>query len=409
MRMTRRELMSGGLKGCTLLASGLSVPRFLSRSALAMDGPQTDARILVVLQLTGGNDGLNTFIPYQDDAYYRARPVLAVPRGQVLRLTDDCGVHPQMQGIKDLFDAGWVSVVQGVGYPNPNRSHFESMDLWHTCCAEPKARDGTGWLGRAAQRLGDAGAAMPAVHVDSAEVPLALATSGVAVPSLHHPDAFRLDAGGEGGKLDALRAIVSASPSRATDDLLFVQRTTLTACDQAERIAQAARQGASGASYPGYGLGEHLRLIANLISANLGARIYYTSLSGFDTHAKQRNHHPQLLAQIGQSLKAFFDDLAARKLADRVLVLTFSEFGRRVHENYSEGTDHGAAAPMMLVGPGVAPGVHGAAPNLTDLDDGDVRMQLDFRAVYASVLQNWLQVDPPAVLGRSYPLARILR
>lgn len=409
MRMTRRELMSGGLKGCTLLASGLSVPRFLSRSALALDGPQTDARILVVLQLTGGNDGLNTFIPYQDDAYYRARPVLAVPRGQVLRLTDDCGVHPQMQGIKDLFDAGWVSVVQGVGYPNPNRSHFESMDLWHTCCAEPKARDGTGWLGRAAQRLGDAGAALPAVHVDSAEVPLALGTSGVAVPSLHHPDEFRLDAGGEGGKLDALRAIVSASPSRATDDLLFVQRTTLTACDQAERIAQAARQGASGASYPGYGLGEHLRLIANLISANLGARIYYTSLSGFDTHAKQRNHHPQLLAQIGQSLKAFFDDLAARKLADRVLVLTFSEFGRRVHENYSEGTDHGAAAPMMLVGPGVAPGVHGAAPNLTDLDDGDVRMQLDFRAVYASVLQNWLQVDPSAVLGRSYPLARILR
>ncbi len=435
MILSRRDLLAGGLKGCTLLASGLTIPRFLSRSALAMGGPDPDGRILVVLQLTGGNDGLNTLVPYRDDEYYKARPAIAVPRGQVLSLTDDLGVPPQMRGIKDLFDQGWLSVVQGVGYPNPNRSHFESMDIWHTCCAEAAKRDGTGWLGRtletltapAANRSAPAGdlsapaaamaATLPAIHVDGTDLPLALAARGVAVPTIDNPNDFKLDMldPGSGRSADALRRLAAPStaaskstPGAKSDDLMFIQRTMLTACDQAEQLATAAKAG-SGGDYPNYGLGEHLRLIANLIHAGVGARIYYTSLSGFDTHAKQKNHHAQLLSQVSQSIKAFFDDLRARGLADRVLLMTFSEFGRRVHENYSEGTDHGAAAPMLLVGPGVQGGIHGGKPGLTDLDDGDLRMATDFRSVYAAVLENWLRVGSDTILGGRYASVAALR
>lgn len=405
MLVNRREFLSTTTTGYTLLAAGLSVPRFLARSAMAVGGPSGEERILVVLQLTGGNDGLNTVIPYRDDEYYKARPVVGIPRGQVLTLNDDVGLHPRLDGIKALFDQGRVAVIQGVGYPNPNRSHFESMDIWHTCCTEPREQDGTGWLGRAVEQMGDS--TMPAVHVDATDVPLALRARGAAIPSIDDVARFRLDVSG-GMTADTIRKVAARTAAAASDDLMFVQRTTLAACDQAEQLARAM-DGKSHIAYPDFGLGEHLRLIANLIAAGIGARIYYTSLSGFDTHARQRAHHDQLLGQLSSAIKAFYDDLDARGLSDRVLLMTFSEFGRRTQENYSEGTDHGAAAPMLLIGPGVSPGVHGAKPDLTDLDDGDLRMQVDFRSVYAALLKGWLAVDPVKVLRRGYPLASVIR
>lgn len=402
MTTSRREFLAHGAAGASLLATGLSLPGFLARTAWAA-APRRDSRVLVVVQLTGGNDGLNCVIPFRDDFYHRARPTLRVPEDRALRLTDELALHPDMVGFKRLFDDGWLSVVTNVGYPNPDRSHFRSMDIWHTALLEPE-RAADGWLGRVVDADTSDAARPTALHLDDGALPLALKSRRHAVPSIRDVDALALPRSAE-----QVAAALDAPRPGASDDLLYVQRVAVSSCANAARLANLKHEADAQAAYPAYGLGNRLRQIARLIAADFGPRVYYTTLGGFDTHARQALAHGPLLRELAESVAAFYVDLRARRLADRVLLLTFSEFGRRVAENGSQGTDHGAAAPMFLAGPACRPGVTGKPPDLANLVEGDVRHELDFRQVYACVLKDWLGMNDQAVLHGRFVSAGLLR
>lgn len=411
MSPSRRELLQSGVLGASLVATGATLPEFLLRTARAAT-PQTGRRILVVVQLSGGNDGLNTVIPYRDDRYHRARPTLRIPPDRALKLDKDLGLHPDMSGFKRLYDDGLLGVLTNVGYPNPDRSHFRSMDIWHTALLQPEeARDG--WLGRVVDRcsgkLDAQGVAAPvALHFDDQILPLALHTQRTPVPSIRSIDAFRLQNDAERIERSLAAARPAAAPGAAFEDLLFVQRTAVSSCANARRLERLRAGAAAGPPYPGYALAANLRQIAELIGADFGPRIYYTSLGGFDTHARQVLAHGPLLRELADSVAAFFDDLRSRRLADRVILLTFSEFGRRVAENGGQGTDHGAAAPMFVVGPSVRGGVLGGAPDLGALLEGDVRHETDFRGVYATLLDDWLETPSRTILGAAFDPVRVL-
>jgi uncharacterized protein (DUF1501 family) len=405
MTPTRRDFLRLG--GSTLLACGTAVPSFLARSALALDGApgRPRGRVLVVLQLDGGNDGLNTVVPFRDDAYRRARPRLALPVGQVLRLNDDLGLHPSLAGLKRLYDDRRLAVVQAVGYPNPNRSHFESMAIWHTARPDP-VRETPGWLaGCLDRRFAAAGPDSPALNVGGPSLPQALTGGGRHVPSLSSPEQLRRrlglsEADGAAAQRAALDA-VSGRRSGAPGSLLqFVERTAVVTYASSARLEAVLRDERASGGYPEFfGLARRLRLIAQLIKSGMGTSLYYTALGGFDTHSGQLGTHAGLLREVGDSLRAFLDDLDRSGDGGRVLVLVFSEFGRRLRENGSGGTDHGTAAPVLLAGRPVRPGLHGPNPNLTDLHDGDPRFAIDFRRAYAAVLDRWLGCPADAVLG----------
>ncbi len=402
MSTTRRTFLGQGLGAATLMASGATLPGFLSRTALATL-PSNDETILVVIQLTGGNDGINTVIPYADDLYHKARPTLGIAPNRVLKLNDQLGLHPDMEGFQSLHDQGMLSVVMNVGYPNPDRSHFKSMDIWHSATLDKNAR-ATGWLGRLADEQSRAGAPPFAMQLDDQTFPLALRSDHAAVPSVRDVRSFHLN-----GKADQIRKVIQDKRQNATQDLLFVQRAAVESCNNAKRIesAQASQRVVRG-KYPAFGLANKLSQISDLIAAGFGTRVYYTSLGGFDTHARQVLRHGSLLRELSESVNAFYADLAQQGLAKRVLVLTFSEFGRRVKENGSRGTDHGAAAPMFVIGPASQAGIIGKSPDLGNLVEGDVPFQTDFRGVYSDVLQNWLKTDPEKVLGRSFKTTRVV-
>lgn len=404
---SRREFLGSSLAATTLLASGFTLPGFLARTARAAV-PMLDDRILVVIQLTGGNDGLNTVVPFADDRYHKARPTLRVREGAALKLdgtggVDGLGLHPAMTGMKDLYDKGLLSVVTNVGYPNPDRSHFRSMDIWQTASLTPEGRE-DGWLGRFVDRSAREGAAPPALVLDDTPLPLALKARSLSVPTVSSIDAFRL---GELSK--EVTSAMGSARRAASEDLLFVQRTLVESVRNARRIETVAKEKNAGASYPSYGLAQRLRQIEQLIGAGFGARVYYTSLGGFDTHSKQVLTHEPLLRELSDSLAAFLKGVEARGMKDRVLVLTYSEFGRRVKENGSQGTDHGAAAPMFLAGAGCKAGVYGGPIDLSDLDEGDVKHRIDFRDVYASVLRGWLSMDPAGILDGQFKGVDLLR
>lgn len=399
MSLTRREFLTHAGGGVTLAATALTLPRIFLRTAAAAAGIEDrTGRILVVLQLTGGNDGLNTIVPYRDDEYHRLRPNLAIGREQVQRLNDDVGLAQGLAPLKRLFDEGRLAVIQGVGYPNPNRSHFQSMDIWHS--ADPAlTRTDTGWLGRAIARE----RALSALHLSDEPLPLALRGDGVDVPSVRSIESFRLQGGADGASTTAIRRVLgagagelSATAPPGSSDADFIRRTALCACENARRL-EALPAGDPG-RYPDLGLARRLHEIARLIAADFGPRIYYTSLGGFDTHARQSGQHALLMTEIGQSVGAFFDDLKQRGLGERVVLMTFSEFGRRAAENESLGTDHGAAAPVLLAGAAVKAGVIGPRPDLSQLVDGDVPHAIDFRSVYAAMLDDWLGVPAQSVL-----------
>jgi uncharacterized protein (DUF1501 family) len=416
MQSTRRDFLRLGLGGSTLLACGGAVPSFLANSARALaDAPQrSGGRVLVVLQLDGGNDGLNTVVPFRDDAYRRHRPRLALPVNELHRLNDDLGLHPALAGLKRLFEGRQLAVVQSVGYPNPTRSHFEDMAVWHT--ARPDAqRDTPGWVARALdQRFTAAGGDAPAMHVSANLLPQALHGSTRHVPSLSNPEQLRrrlgvpdAEAAGQRAALDQVAGRQHGAPGSL---LQFVERTNLITYASSARLEEVFRRGGGAGGYPEFfGLARRLRLIAELIKAGIGTTFYYTQLGGFDTHSGQLGTHGNLLREVGDSLRAFLDDLTRASQAERVLVLVFSEFGRRLAENGSQGTDHGTAAPVLLLGPGVSAGIHGPNPNLRDLDDGDPRFAIDFRRVYATLLERWLDCPSAPVLGGRFEALPVLR
>jgi uncharacterized protein (DUF1501 family) len=382
------------LKRSSLLAFAPTVPGFLAQTARAI-APERDGRVLVVIQLDGGNDGINTVVPFADEGYAKYRKALYLRRAQLLRLSDAVGFHPSLAGFGKLFEAGQLAVVQGVGYPNPDRSHFRSMAIWHTARFDPTEHSGPGWLGRALDGVPRPAGGMPAsLFVGPQTPPAALHGRRVAAAALERLDDFLLT-------IDDPRPAF-AGAGTGDDVAAFVRRSVLDAYATAGRVADLARAGSGPLRSPATSLAERLHLIARLLRAGSGARIFYTIHSGYDTHGGQLPVQAILLADLATSVKAFFDDLAAANLADRVVLLAFSEFGRRVQENASAGTDHGTAGPVFLAGPCVRGGLVGETPKLLDLQDGDLKMSIDFRRVYASVLGDWLGLPNRKPLGGAF-------
>jgi uncharacterized protein (DUF1501 family) len=406
MPANRRDFLRSSLAASTLVSMGAAtVPGFLNSSARAASASRSNDRVLVVVQLVGGNDGLNTVVPHRIDGYAKGRRALRLPSGQIHKLTDDIGLHPSMGAMAGLVESGHAAIVQGVGYPNPDRSHFRSMEIWETAKLEYGALE-TGWLGRALDaRFDAAGSDLPGLHIGGRSLPLALKSKQTEVPSLTTLEQYRLQIGGDvAAKREVRDALerVARLDRPASDPLLgFVRRSTLAAYDSSKKL-EGLNKGDAKSNYPNYGLAHRLELIAQIIKAGFGTRIYYTSLDGFDTHANQLGAHAALLNELSDSIAAFHKDLSGAGHADRVAVLTFSEFGRRVAENASAGTDHGAAAPVFVVGPVAKAGLIGAHPKFDDLDDGDLKHHTDFRRVYASLLETWLGCPAAPVVGNGF-------
>jgi uncharacterized protein (DUF1501 family) len=400
--LNRRQFLTQTLKGSSLVALSAFVPQFVSRTAQAATPGQEN--ILVVLELTGGNDGLNTVIPYADDLYHKARPTLRRTRDMVLRLDDHVGLHSAMQGLRLLWEQGQLAVMQGVGYPNPERSHFESMDVWQS--ADPRRSTTTGWLARATAEMKNHSGGVPLLHVGPRGLPLALTGAAGGAVSINDQNAFRLELSGQPTQQKARRRLLEelATPAaKAGDDDLvsFVQRRqlqTLTAVDNLRELLA----GPNAVPRQGSGLAQKLQLVAGLIARSFGTRIFYVSLDGFDTHSAQGPAHQALLAELADAVGGFFQTLKTTGHGERVRLMTFSEFGRRVQENGSRGTDHGAASCLFVAGPSVRGGVVGKHPSLANLDAGDLEFHTDFRRVYATLLDDWLGCDSKAVLGGTW-------
>ncbi|MDH3584892.1 MAG: DUF1501 domain-containing protein [Phycisphaerae bacterium] len=410
MNSSRRQFIRGTIGSSALVSLTPTMPDFLLASA-AQASRSRGEKILVVVQLSGGNDGLNTVIPFAHDAYQRNRFQTRIGAQQVLRISDDIGLHPALAGFSELLEQGQLSVLQGIGYPNPNRSHFESMDIWHTARRAEDEVSGAigagrsrGWLGRALDRSAtDRGHDVPGLHLGAGRQPLALAAEKVRVPSATSLRRFRIEVGSDQQLRRSIDGLTSIEREKADPLVSFLQRSAAGAISASRRLQDAVKNHQTPVAYPGSELARQLRSVAQLIDAGLGTRIYYVSLGGFDTHSKQAQAHAGLLRTLGDAIAAFMKDLTHQGHADRVLVMTFSEFGRRVRENASGGTDHGAAAPMFLVGGRVKPGLIGPHPSLDDLERGDLKFHTDFRQVYAGVLTHWLGVSETRdILGGSF-------
>jgi uncharacterized protein (DUF1501 family) len=385
--LTRRNF----LKSTSLMALAPAVPLFIARTARAAAADK-DGHILVVVQLDGGNDALNTVVPHADPAYEKLRPTLKIAKKNVVKLTDELGLHPSLKPLDILLQAEHLAVLPGVGYPNPNRSHFESMAIWHTARFDDEELNSYGWLGRALDPA--AGTA----YMLGGAVPTALRGRRSTAVALGRFEDVLL--------ADPAAAKQSVGPNGGEDLLAFVRRQAVDAHTSAEKLAKLGAAG--GASYPNTGLADRLRLAARLIKADLGARIFYTLQAGYDTHASQRFSHAALLAEFAGAVAAFFEDLKAAKLAERVTLLAFSEFGRTIKENGSAGTDHGTAGVVFLTGPGVKGGLSSTMPNLTDVAGGEPKMTTDFRRVYATVLSDWLGL-PTDGLGGTFDRLPLFR
>ena len=412
---SRRYFLKRSLSSAALVAMAPAVPQFLlSASALAAE--DLGETILVVIQLSGGNDGLNTVIPYADDVYKKNRPLIGISPARVLKIDDYVGLHPSMDGFSNLLQEGKLGIVQGVGYPNPNRSHFSSMDIWQTARNDAGAGAGyraTGWLGRALDadaKAEKAGHDLPALHFSSgaARLPLALVGDRIRAASVQSLDSFKLDDGNDVHLRDAISKAIIETRDTDNDLVSFVQQGTRSAIESSRQVQEAVHRYKTDVVYPGTGLAQRLKTVAQLIDAGLRPRIYYLEIDGFDTHANQGNAHGALLGELSGAVTAFMHDLKQHGHDKRVLAMTFSEFGRRVKENASQGTDHGAAAPLFMVGGRVKPGLLSKHPSMTDLDAGDVKFAVDFRGLYASVLQNWLGIQSEQVLGGKFEMPPVV-
>ena len=363
-------------------------------------------RVLVIIQLSGGNDGLNTIVPVQDDLYYTLRPGLAIPASEALPLNDYLGMHPSLASFVPLFGDGHMAVLQNVGYPDPDLSHFRSTDIWVSGSTADPVLD-SGWAGRFLDRR------FPAFDEAPPPFPLAVQVGGGSPLMFQGPTA---NMGVSLLSVDLFERIVQTGlvydednlpPSIYGAEMAFVRSVANDSFQYAGVIQEAASHTPNSVEYPANNpLAGNLAVLAQLIKGDLGARIYHVSIGSFDTHANQAATHATLLRQLAEALRAFYDDLAADGLNDRVMTMTFSEFGRRIQQNGSNGTDHGTAAPMFLFGDGLNGGIYGNLPDLAHPDaTGNLQYEFDFRAVYATLLQDWFGVDPgtiPELLGQSF-------
>ena len=421
---SRREFLHNGL---SFLSLGMAAPALLARAAAETasqkPGKPASGKILVVLQLSGGNDGLNTVVPYTDDLYFKARPTLALAHNEVVPLSEKIGLHPSMRSLKPLYEQGHLAVIQGAGYPNPNRSHFRSMEIWQT--AEPDNPPDEGWLGRCFDAQGHL-KSNPLEGINfGGELPLTLHSDYGSVVSLQTPESYQLQAVSAQEHAAEIKAFLElySEGTQASSYSDLIRKVGKGAFTSSEKIKKALGVkgneegeggGASGQSLevatPAVNgratqLHNNLQTIAQLIGADLGTRVYYISTGGFDTHANQPTSHANLLKDVADSLTAFYASLEKSGQSKNVVSMVFSEFGRRVQENASSGTDHGAAGPMFVVGGAIKGGLYGQYPSLEDLYQGDLKHNVDFRQVYATLLDKWLETPAEKILkGHFEPL-----
>lgn len=388
---SRRSFLRAGFYGMGVSVGLPSLLQHVSlaQAAKALGGDEKHPeRILVVLELAGGNDGLNTVVPYAQDAYYQARPKLAIKQNEVLKLNDEFGFHPACTGLESLFKDGKMAVVHGCGYPNPNLSHFTAMEWWHT--AVPHGSDEYGWLGRFADRY-------QPEPIDNYIVNIASRQSFAVNSGVHSPVVFNVP--------EKFGRIGTAEQQKVFDVFGEIEPTKNSALDFVNRVSRTATSGASMvrnacAEYKtlvDYGSDNDLTLdlkkVSAMIDADLPTRIYYVSMGGFDTHAAQTASHNLLMIYMADAIRGFLEDIERIGRADDVAMMVFTEFGRRVGENASGGTDHGTATPMYVLGNHVKGGFYGEHPSLTDLDDGNLKMTTDFRSVYGTMLKEWMGYD----------------
>jgi len=415
--LNRRDLLKQTLGGSALLSLGSVVPQFIASTAQAAP-EKSNYNILVVIELNGGNDGLNTVIPHADDLYNKYRPTLRQSKTEVVKVTDDIGLTSGLRNLEPML--GNLAIVQGVGYPNPDRSHFESMDIWQS--ADPRRQTPTGWLARSGSQMGDVRGGIPIMHVGPNRLPLALQGASGGAISINNKMPYRLDLGGGSNEqhksrrslLEDLGKVEGASD--AASMLEFVQRRqvqTLSTLDRLQElmggINRQDQQWYYDRAYNGKSLPSKLAIISQLIQKDFGTRIFYVMRDEFDTHSNQGDSHKGLMQELAAGIRFLFDQLKPSGNDKRVRVLTYSEFGRRVKENDSKGTDHGAASNCFVAGPSVKGGLIGEHPSLKDLDDGDLKYHTDFRRVYASLLEGWLGINSETVLmGKFAPLPQLM-
>ena len=358
--------------------------------------------ILVVLQLTGGNDYLNTVIPYNDPLYYDSRTNLGVPAGEELPINDQLALNPAMSNIKELYDQGNVAIINGIGYPNPNRSHFRSMDIWHTC--EPDKVGEEGWLGRVIRDLDPRGENVLTGVNFGRGLPRAMALTGVPVASVAVLETYGVLTGisTEPERSEALDVFAKTyAPMIGTGPVMdYIGQTGRDALKGADILKSAPDVYESSVEYANSSIGRNLQGIAKVLLAGLGTRVFYTQHGGYDTHANQGPTHPQLLGDLSHAITDFYDDLREHGVAENVVTFVFTEFGRRVKDNGS-GTDHGAGGVAFAIGDSVKGGIYGEYPSLMagDLIEGDLEFNTDFRGVYGSLAEKWLGLDAVPIVG----------
>ena len=394
---SRRGFLAGGigaLAGLPAIARAARAPREGGDgTADAHEPPRT----LLVLEISGGNDGLSTIVPYADPLYHAARTRTAIAADQVLKIDETRGMHPNLPKLRELFGERRLAIVEGVGYPEPNLSHFSSADIWHTARATGRA-SGEGWVGRYLRaRHPDDVAVARAVHV-GAVLPYALTSSTHPIVHLDTPSAYRWVR--EAREIAAVAELPPEGTSSEVRDLRSVVRGAQVSSNAIRRAVGTYRP---RVAYPEHALAQELRIAAALLQGRIGVEVLSVTHTGYDTHDAQRPRHDALLRELDDSLSAFFADVRGTPAGDRLVVLVFSEFGRRVADNASQGTDHGTAGPIFLLGTPVAGGIYGSPCSLSNLSDGDLVHTTDFRRVYATVLSRWLGVAPADVLGAEYP------
>ncbi len=414
MALSRREFLKSGV---TVVGTGVLMPLVFRKALVSLGqhpwrgGLLDDGRVLVVVQMAGGNDGLNTVIPVTDGRYHDARPDIAVAQSDALELDKATGLHPSMSKVKELWDRGVVAIVQGVGYPQPNFSHFVAMDIWQKADPADKLRDG--WLGRYFEREHLRQQAPFLGLAIGNSTPTSFEATTVAEPSLESINSYQFLGDPQAptltqGRLQTLVSMYERGRNASTYGPLLTE-TIQTAKNSIEALQNANQSYKPSVQYPKDSLSSALQLVAEAISANVGVKICHVAIGGFDTHAFQAVDQPRQLGTLSNALGAFYADLKARKLDSKVVIMTWSEFGRRVKSNASDGTDHGSAGPMFLLGTPVNGGLYGQQPDLGNLDNGNLRYTVDFRSVYTTVLERWLSVPARDILDGVYQPIMALR
>jgi uncharacterized protein (DUF1501 family) len=392
MLFKRKEFLQLG----SLATASFMVPKFL-KSFERIDMVPAGNKVMVILQLSGGNDGLNTVIPIRNDIYYRERPGLGIEKTRALALTDEVGLHPALIGLKELYDDGSLGILNNVGYPNPDRSHFRSMDIWQTGSASNEYVT-TGWVGRYLDAQCH-GCDRPTYALEIDDV-LSLALKGENSKAIAMKDPKRLF-GTSNEKF--FKDVLKSHKDSGEETVDYLYKTMSETLSSANYIFQQSQAHPSATEYPKTELGNGLKTIASLIFSDINTKVYYISLGSFDTHVNQEAQQQRLFTELSDAVRAFSKDMKDNNRFNDVMMFTFSEFGRRVSQNASGGTDHGTANNMFLVGGALKQkGVINEMPNLDDLDEGDLKYKIDFKTVYATVLKNWLDADDTAILGKKY-------